>query len=340
MKITVLSQRGNTVTGLNKAVGAFIQFAKTKSDINFIDIIDNKLFPLRCLQILFLDTDAYYFTPAGSFFGILRDTFYLFFMIIKRKKVVLHFHNSAFGKNIHRSRTLFTVNKWLYSKVNKIILLGWGQLDMFEGMELTEDVFEVIPNSIDSDIFINDTSLETKFNVKIYNILFFSNMIEEKGYKIVLELAKKMKNDSNFHFYFSGKFFDSQLRDIFLEDVKHLKNLTYLDGTYGREKIELLQKCHYFILPSTYSDETLPISMLEAMAAANYIIVTDVGVIKNVLDKKNSHLMSSNRIDVSEILGVINKTKNVLSPTLFDIDRLRKEFDNDSIQERIYQTLK
>ena len=56
---------------------------------------------------------------------------------------------------------------------------------------------------------------------------------------------------------------------------------------------------HYFILPTSYKDETLPISMLEAMANALYIIVSDVGVVSEVVNKETTTLLPNIKIDTS-----------------------------------------
>ncbi|MBF6976066.1 glycosyltransferase family 4 protein [Streptococcus macedonicus] len=162
---------------------------------------------------------------------------------------------------------------------------------MFDGLDVDENKFIIIRNGIEKDLFISESELSTKLNNPIRKVIYFSNMIPEKGYKIVLEVAKQLVNDSHYQFIFSGKFFDKNLEDDFLKSVEDQPNVSYYSGVYGSDKVELLKETHFFILPSSYKDETLPISMLEAMATGNYIIINDVGVISEVVNEATSTLL-------------------------------------------------
>ena len=111
-----------------------------------------------------------------------------------------------------------------------------------------------------------------------------------------------------------------------------MKNVTYYDGVYGEEKKYLLENMHYFVLPTSYKDETLPISMLEAMASGLYIITTDV---TNV-----STLLKSSTNDLSiKIQDIILQTSATIKINDFNISKMKDEYSNKMIQKSIFKVI-
>ena len=339
MKVTIIGQIQNKKTGLGKSINDFIDFCKENAtQTTTIDITNNKKFFEHCYRILSSNTEVFYFTPSGSVGGNISDSFYLLLMILKHKKIVTHFHNSAFGNVVNKYKILQFINKWIYRRINKIIVLGYKSKQMFENLMVPNSKFEVIRNGIDEELFISEEKLNQKQHTQPFNVIYFSNMIKEKGYDIVLEVAKKMQGNPKYHFYFSGKFFDKQQEEAFKKEISGMNNVTYYNGVYGQEKKKLLQEMHYFILPS--KEEALPISMLEAMANGLYIIVSNVGVISEVIEPEASHLLninnSSNDIQIIEIL---KSTSVVLENTDFKINKIREKFSNEKIKDEIFNVL-
>lgn len=339
MKVTIIGQIQNKKTGLGKSLNDFIDFCNENATYTTtIDITNNKKFFEHCYRILTSDTEVFYFTPSGSLGGNVRDSIYLGLMILKQKKIVTHFHNSAFGNVIHKHKILQLLNKWIYSHIHKIIVLGYKSKQMFESLMVPDSKFEVIRNGIDEELFISEEKLNQKQHNRPFNVIYFSNMIQEKGYDIVLEVAKKMQGNPEYHFYFSGKFFDKQLEEIFKKEISGMNNVTYYDGVYGQEKQQLLQEMHYFILPS--KEEALPISMLEAMANGLYVIVSDVGVISEVIEPEGSHLLnindSSNDLQIIEIL---KDTNVIIENADFKINKIREKYSNEKIKAEIFNVL-
>lgn len=339
MKVTIIGQIQNKKTGLGKSINDFIDFCnENATHTTTIDITDNKKFFKHCYRILASDTEVFYFTPSGSVGGNIRDSLYLWLMILKQKKIVTHFHNSAFGNVVNRNRILQFINKWIYKHINKIIILGYKSKEMFETLMVPNSKFEVIRNGIDEELFISEEKLNQKKHTQPFNVIYFSNMIKDKGYDIVLEVAQKMQGNSKYHFYFSGKFFDKQLEEAFKKDISGMNNVTYYNGVYGKEKKKLLQKMHYFILPS--KEEALPISMLEAMANGLYIIVSNVGVISEVIEPEASHLLNINNSENDiQIIEILKNTSLVLENTDFKINEIREKFSNEKIKAEIFCVL-
>lgn len=339
MKVTIVGQIKNRQTGLGKAINDFQDYCEKEAEkVISIDITDNKKFFYYVYRILKANTDVFYFTPSGSVGGNIRDSIYLLLMILKRKKIVTHFHNSSFGKVVNKNKILRIINKSIYQHVDKIILLGHKSKIMFEPLMIPNEKFEIIRNGIDENLFISKEDLETKQKSKPINIIYFSNMLKEKGYDLVLELATYMQSNPNYHFYFSGKFFDVSLENEFKHRISTMENVTYFNGVYGEEKKHLLKKMHYFILPS--KDEALPISMLEAMANALYIIVSDVGVVSEVVNDDTSHLLHSiNEKTKFEIEEILLTTTSKIENIDYKVEKLRTLFSNEKIQEEIFNLL-
>lgn len=344
MKATIVGQIGLTQTGLGKSLNDVIEYVKKQSkttQVNTVDITNNKRIFVHLFHLLMLPTDVFYFTPAGSLGGHLRDILFLMVMVLRQKKIVLHYHNSSFEAVLIKHKWLHWIDRWLFSKVDTIIVLGEKSRDMFASLDVDPHVFKVIRNSIDDALFISKEAFEIRQQKDTINVIFFSNMIEAKGYNLVLEAAIYLSHQehSPFQFYFSGKFFDPQLQKAFLQAIQPLPNTVYIDGVYGEAKVALLKKMDVFVLPSMYPDETLPISMLEAMGNAMYIIVTDVGVISEVILPETSTLVKLN--DVASIIEALKYYQaHRFQFEQFSIDQLKQRYHKESILQRIYDVMK
>ena len=341
MKISIIGQIANKKTGLGKAINDFIDYTKNSSEVESveqIDITNNKFIFSHIKRIIFSSSDFFYFTPAGSFGGNIRDSLLLLAMIFKRKKIIVHFHNSNFGNIILNSKLLYFINKKIYSYIDKIIILGKKQKEMFHVLNISDEKFSIIRNGVNEEMFITEDELNKKWEKPIKNVVFFSNLIPEKGYEIVLDVAKEFQKNSSYKFFFSGVFFDDGLKAKFLEEIQLLNNITYIPGVYDNHKREFLHKAHIFILPSVYKDETLPISMLEAMASGAYIISSDVGVIPEVVSGNPSYLLDMSSKDI--VTDIVNVIINLNTSTLkFNLLKLREKYLLKNIQKKVLNTI-
>lgn len=342
MRITFIGQIENKKTGLGKALNDIIAYSSYElgdENLEQIDITNNSSFFNHVFRILTSNADVFYFTPSGSKLGILRDSLYLLAMNLKKKKVVCHFHNSNFGNTIKSSFILSKISKKLYDSVSDIILLGSKQKEMFTNLELVDEKFKIIHNGVDDYLFVTEGDILKKQSDNIKKVIYFSNMLPEKGYQAVLESAEELQDREDLFFYFSGKFFDENLEEEFLKRSAHLKNVEYISGVYGQEKKDLLQKMNIFILPSLYKDETLPISMLEAMASGCYIIVSDVGVISEVVNLETTTLLSTDELNSKDISRTILQVLPSLSELDYHVDLMKNNFDNKQVQKRIFNVI-
>ena len=339
MKLTIIGQIKQRNTGLGKAINDLVDFVATNTgnNLQLVDITNNLLFPLSLIKLFFKKTDVYYFTPSGSVLGNVRDSIILLLLILKNEPIVLHFHNSNFGNTVNKYKLLLKLNRLIYNKVDKIILLGQKQITMFDQLNIPKSKFVIVRNGIDEDLFIDSETLNKKHKRFRKKIVYFSNFVPEKGYDLVLELAKRFQYNEEFEFIFSGKFFDELLENEFVSTIEKMANVTYYNGVYGEDKRDLLFDTNIFILPSRYPDETLPISMLEAMASGNFIFITNIGVVEEVVNSTSSIFIEDR--DLEKLSKQILEISANLSEIDYKIEELREGFANSQSLKNVMKVI-
>lgn len=330
-------------TGEGKAVADFYETLQKKlgaEEVELINILDNKKILKHLCAIVKSKASLFYFTPSGSVGGNLRDLLLMSFLWLCQKKYVLHFHNSSYGNILEKNMFLRLCNVFFLKKACSIWLLGKKQEEMFSPFFSEKEKFWHIYNGVETSLFLSKEKLQEKLEKTPKKVLYFSNMIEEKGYPLVLKLAKEMKEEKDFHFVFSGKFFQGaeEKRALFLKEMEHAENMTFYEGVYGKEKEELLSQAHFFVLPSEYKEETLPISMLEAMASGAFVLVTPRGVMEEVLLPQTSYVLRTEE-KVQEMKKALLHHAPLLSNYDYQLETLKQRFEKEKIQEAMFQKI-
>ncbi|MDB4919108.1 glycosyltransferase family 4 protein [Mucilaginibacter sp.] len=223
--------------------------------------------------------------------SILRD--FLIHLILKkvfRKKVVFHVHGGYFLMNESKDKLVRYCLAYLFNNSDKIIVLS-----EFEKQELTRRYgnldFQVLPNAININpgLELKDVRREG-----ILKLIFLGRINTSKGIFVISDAFKYLQkyfDQFQFDIYGTGPDLDKLLND--LSGYQGL-NFAYHGVISGLEKWEALYNSDVFLLPSVHS-EGMPISILEAMASVNTVIVTDdasiISVVKNnqngIVIKKN-----------------------------------------------------
>ncbi len=174
-----------------------------------------------------------------------------------------------------------------------------------------------IPNSIDVDSFSIKINREEKLrelglksNLKIVGTVCRLHE-PKKGVKVLLEAAKKLQKEIRFQLLIVGTGKDEKMLRLMAE--RERINALFLGER--EDVIEILQLIDVFVLSSLY--EGLPVSILEAMAAGNPIVSTNVeGNKEVVLDGKTGFLVEpGNPCELAE------KIKKLLED-----EKMRKDF--------------
>lgn len=299
--LAIVGQLSRSETGLGQALDDFTKHAKHmlgEQHVVTLDITDNRQFLKNCWHILHMPALTYYFTPSATLWGNLRDLVYLKLMLYQGASVVTHFHTRHYGQLMQQHRALRWLNRRVYRRISLIILLGQSQRQMFDGFKLPVEKFRTIPNGIAPELFISEADYAQKTGKRV---IYFSNFIEEKGYLTVLEAARGLTG-SGYQFFFAGQFFNPAVKAQFLRLIEPLDDVYYIEAVKGQDKAWLLKQMDYFVLPTTYQHETLPISLLEAMASGLQLLVTPVGVIPEYANPAVTTWIEPNADQISSVL--------------------------------------
>jgi glycosyltransferase involved in cell wall biosynthesis len=209
---------------------------------------------------------------TSSNHGFLRSSFYIKVSKVFRKKVLIHIHGGGF-KDYYNRKSHF-VKRYL-NMCDGIISLSDSWKHFFTDIVST-NVY-VIPNVINEPVF--DDSVH---DAKQLHLLFLGDICKEKG---IFDLVDVISNnysvfDGRVVMHICGLGNVPELMSVVAENK--LDNVVKYEGwVIGKKKIDLLNLCDIFILPSYY--EGMPISIIEAMSYRMAIISSAIGGIPELV---------------------------------------------------------
>ena len=277
-----------------------------------------------------LKKDIVYITPGQTFFGISKYTFLILFSWLLRKELIIHVHGNYLGtqyeilKGIKKKLFYF-----LISRFTKGIVLSDSLKPNLTPFLNSSNIF-VVPNFAEDYLC---KSNNRGFNNKL-NIVFLSNLMEEKGILYLLESLKKLEEKNiNYEAKIAGNI-DSLLIETITSKIKKLKHTSYIGVVYREEKRKLLEWGNIFVLPTFYKMEGQPISILEALATQNVIIATNHAGIPDII--KNSIngfiIETKNSNSIFEVLLYLDKNKQVIK----DISDFNKNYFTENFTLRTF----
>ncbi len=255
-----------------------------------------------------------YFTlfPFGKAF-FLRDIFYLGLIKIFNIKIVLHFHNVGI-KNESKNRFKQRIYNWAFSNLNIIFLFEKLKEKEIANLSLKNTRYFVIPNGIPVvDISKYNNIKEEK---DYLNILFFSNLFEEKGFFLLLDVFKELsKKNDNIKLIIAGQDFDNNKQKIekLIYQYSLQKSVIIKTNTFNEQKYELYAKSDIFVFPSFFKEEAFPLVVLEAMQMQLAIVASDIGATSNIIQNGQNGLLlkSNNHQDLFDKIKMLILDKNL-----------------------------
>ena len=229
--------------------------------------------------------------PVGK--GFTRDIFYAFLMKVFVHDVVFHLHNRGISK--HSRKTFMHL---IYRKVfsNSIII------HVSEGLLKSEIIPLNVKNS--SLHFINNTvdpirDTHKTISSQDLNILFFSNLLPEKGLmNLLLAFVALQPEFPNIRLHVCGASFDSK-EDLKIKsfiDQHDLGHKVCMAGPcYGERKYTIFSESDIFVFPSYFEEECMPLVILEAMSAQLPIVATRIGAIPEMISDGTDGFLVSPR---------------------------------------------
>lgn len=226
--------------------------------------------------------DLYYLTINSKGYGFYKEFVIVILLKIFGCNIVYHYHNKGIteGQNIWWLNLLYRFQ----FKNSRVILLS---------PLLFQDVAKYLPkekayycaNGIPEISGINLDLINSKRAAKaIPEILFLSNMMEEKGVFTLLESCKLLYSKGiTFKMIFIGEWMnitESEFNEFVL--LNNLQENVFYEGKkYGADKSVYFERADIFVFPS--HNEAFPLVNLEAMQYGLPIIATREGGIPDIV---------------------------------------------------------
>ena len=160
----------------------------------------------------------------------------------------------------------------------------------------------------------------------------------EKGHRVLFEALSRLRlRHVPFRCLVIG---DGPLREALEQRVRELSlvdDVSFLG--FRRDIPQLLSACDVVVLPSL--KEGVPITLLEAMAAARVVVATDVGGVKDiVLDNTTGRLVASGDVAqlaqaLDELLRTDAETRAQIGAAAFE--RVQSSFSQQRMLESVFQ---
>lgn len=247
------------------------------------------------------------------------------------KDVIVQFHGGRFSnlrfKFLHKN-----ILKFIYQKVDKLLVLCDDQLNELQEAVNKEEKFLKIPNFMSRKI-ISNRNIKLKNKFEMLKVLYIGRISKRKGIFDVIEAFKYIDNNEvQLNIVGAGQD-DNLLKKI----IKNDSRINYLGKKFGEDKYRILRNNHLFILAS-YS-EGFPYSLLEAMTFKMPIIATNTGGISEMLinDYNGYFIKKSFPKDIADKIKIFTKNKRLIK--IMGENSFRLVNDKFSIQKGI-QTYK
>ena len=274
-KVCIISQFPPPMHGLSKAVDTIVNsYLNNKYDLEIIDTKNNKAILKTIYKIMISDADLFYFTISQSVGGNLRDLLILKLLRFQKKKCLIHLHGGYYRKLIENdvSKIQKKMNYRAIKGLDGVIVLSASLKSIFEGMITPERIFTV-ENCADDEFILPEEDARKKCETLI-------NKSEHR----VLYLSNFIKE----------------------KGYREVLNLALLE-----KKQHLLRECDMFILPTRYPNEGQPISILEAMGNAMFIITTDHAGIPDVVQDGKNGVVATADITIEQLYARMLSQKDL-----------------------------
>ncbi|MFN8280754.1 MAG: glycosyltransferase family 4 protein [Saprospiraceae bacterium] len=221
-----------------------------------------------------------YIAGSRSMLGAFKDIVLINLSRWNGARVINHVHAAYFNLFLQRLPVFVrNIYQRAYKKVNVFICLLPQMKEEYTDFQQTASI-EVVGNFYDPAMdLLEDHDLAPCAEPVI---CYFSNLIYSKGIFDVVDAflickkkfpALKLKVAGN---YGSDAWMNaSEVRSRFENVLSEQPDVQYLGPVYHHAKTNFLRSAEIFVLPSFYSSEAFPISILEAMRQGNAIIVSD-----------------------------------------------------------------
>ncbi|MNK10380.1 UDP-D-galactose:(glucosyl)lipopolysaccharide-1,6-D-galactosyltransferase [compost metagenome] len=308
-----------------------------KIDLNKKELSSGKLSIVRVSQIfkvfiqafkLRKNADVIYFSITESFLGNVKDLIIYLILYHNRNRIFIHMLGGAGMKEIlaKRNSLITKLNKFFISRLGGVIVEGDTQKRFFAKV-IDPDKIHVINNFAEDFLFIDNASLENKFNdIKPLKVLYLSNFLYGKGYEELLKAYMYMPDSlqDKVEIDFAGSFDEKNKEEEFLKTIEGYKNIRFHGRVSGEQKKALYHNAHVFCMPTYYPFEGQPFCILEAYASGCVVVVTNHSGIFDVFQPMENGFEVQKQ-SISSVEKVLTKISETEKSELLNIAKHNKE---------------
>lgn len=259
--------------------------------------------------------DYVYFSLMPVGIGFWRDL--VFVRTLKRSsaRIIYHLHNRGIRQ---RSGCFLNRMAYRYAFSDSVIIHLSDRLLESEiySLKLRNSTALAIPNGIPEPAVQRPSEpgkpSETGGRV---NVLFFSNLFPAKGMFEAVKIMKEVKDaGKEVHLFIAGEFMRSKYQRKLMKLIggMGLRDMISVMGPkFGIEKAGLFKNSHVFLFPSYFSQECMPLVLLEAMAYGLPVISSNIGAIPEIMENGKEGYLVEPEDTEGFVTAVLDLSQNV-----------------------------
>ncbi len=278
---------------------------------------------------LFLKFEPYFLLAFLYLFPMLFV--YTFIFLLRNKVDVVHSHGliatsiSAFLSPIFRFRTVMSIHgtynfreriglrafsKLILLKIDRLLALSESSRKDFENTGVLSKKIGICTQWVDQDLFKPPKDpLEVRNRLDIdpewFVILLVGRLIEKKGVRVLLEVAKKCK--SNLKFFFVGT---GPMEYLIHETSKKLSNVELKSKVSLNTLVDYYNSADIVVIPSQGHDEGFPRIVLESLSCGTPILAANRGCLPEAIDETVGIIVEPNVDKIYEKIIYLSKNKD------------------------------
>jgi len=225
-------------------------------------------------------------------------------------------------------------------KISVVQVLGCNLRPIFDGL-IPEDRIEVTPNGISSSQYFEVAEARAKRQPG-QTLLYLSALAVSKGLVDLIDAFELCAEEfPESRLLVAGSWFRKEDKEQVLERVEKAglgERIEFLGVVTGREKLDTFERSDIFLLPTWYSAEGQPVSILEAMASGLPVISCDRGAITEmVVDGKGGFIVMPRQPEeiAQRLRKLFSSPELVAAQGMFNVERVKRRFTLESFIDKV-----
>ena len=329
---------------------------KKKYERKIIDIYDNyavkQNFIIKKLWCPNIKGGAFFYTLSIFFYLIFNKNFNLvygrfiygcFVASFLKNKTIYESHAPIYEETSYGLRFFNRLIKNKYFE--KLVVISQALKDIYlENGFLNNEKIQVAPDGAD-EVFDFNNKINLLGDPNKLKVGYIGHLYRGKGIEIVASLADKVKDDIEFHIVGGNE----QDLSIWKKKINN-KNVFFYGYVPHKEVSSYINALHVCLLPNqkvifasgakssamNLSTFTSPLKVFEYMSHRKAIIASNLPVLKEVLNEKNSILVDCDNI--TEWINAIEKLKSFKNRDLIANQAL-SDFNNYTWKNRVVRLM-